>query len=70
MILIEFQRTAERLMALRTTTYTALTLERIASAEDFRPGDPLPPEFVYLVLYYGDGPWNAPTPLWTSAPPG
>ena len=45
-------------MALRTTTCTALTLERIASAEDFRAGDPLP-EFVYLVLYHGDGPWNA-----------
>ena len=59
MFLMEFQRTAERLMALRTTTYTALTLERIASAEDFRVGDPLP-EFVYLVLYHGDGPWSAP----------
>ena len=57
--LMEFQRTAEWLMALRTTTYTALTLERIASAEDFRAGDLLP-EFVYLVLYHGDGPWNAP----------
>ena len=59
MILIEFQRTAEWLMALRTTTYTALTLERIAGREDFRTSDPLP-EFVYLVLYHGDGPWIAP----------
>ena len=59
MFLIEFQRTAERLMALRTTTYTALTLERIAGREDFRTSDPLP-EFVYLVLYHGDGSWNAP----------
>ena len=58
MILIEFQRTAERLMALRTTTYTALTLEGIVGREDFRTGDPLP-EFVYLVLYHGDGPWHA-----------
>ena len=39
MFLIEFQRTTERLMALRTTTYTALTLERIAGGEDFRTGD-------------------------------
>ena len=46
-------------MALRTTTYTALTLEGIAAGPDFRPGDPLP-EFVYLVLYHGDGPWTAP----------
>jgi len=59
LFLLEFQRTVERLMALRTTTYTALTLEGIAVGPDFRPGDPLP-EFVYLVLYHGDGPWTAP----------
>ena len=59
LFLLEFQRTVERLMALRTTTYTALTLEGIAAGADFRPGDPLP-EFVYLVLYHGDGPWTAP----------
>jgi hypothetical protein len=58
MFLIEFQRTAERFMALRTTTYAALTLERITAGADFRPGDPLP-EFVCLVLYHGDGPWRA-----------
>ena len=46
-------------MALRTTTYTALTLEGIAAGADFRPGDSLP-EFVYFVLYHGDGPWTAP----------
>ena len=59
LFLLEFQRTVERLMALRTTTYTALTLEGIAAGADFGPGDPLP-EFVYLVLYHGDGPWTAP----------
>ena len=59
LFLLEFQRTVDRLMALRTTTYTALTLEAIAAGPDFRPGDPLP-EFVYLVLYHGDGPWTAP----------
>ena len=59
LFLLEFQRTVERLMALRTTTYTALTLEGIAAGADFRAGDPLP-EFVYLVLYHGDGPWTAP----------
>ena len=59
LFLLEFQRTTERLMALRTTTYTALTLEGIAAGPDFRPGDPLP-EFVYLVLYHGDGPWTVP----------
>jgi len=39
---------------------------------DFRPGDPLP-EFVYLVLYHGDGPWTAParmTDLFTRSDPG
>ena len=62
LFLLEFQRTVDRLMALRTTTYTALTLEGIAAGMDFRPGDPLP-EFVYLVLYHGDGPWTAPARL-------
>jgi len=59
LFLLEFQRTVEPLMALRTTTYTALTLEGIAAGPDFRPGDRLP-EFVYFVLYHGDGPWTAP----------
>ena len=60
LFLLEFQRTVDRLMALRTTTYSALALEGIAAAEDYRSGDPLP-EFVCLVLYHGDGPWTAPT---------
>ncbi len=59
LFLLEFQRTVERLMSLRTTTYTALALEGIAAGPDFRPGDPLP-EFVYFVLYHGDHPWTAP----------
>ncbi len=70
--MIEFQRTAERFMALRTTTYAALTLERIAAGADFRPAGPLP-EFVYLVLYHGDGPWHAPdrvTDLFKRSDPG
>lgn len=58
--LVEFQREVERLMALRTTTYTALALERIVGEADIRSEDPLP-EFVYLVLYHGDGPWSGPT---------
>ena len=39
LFLLGFQRTVERLMALRTTTYTALTLEGIAAGADFRPAD-------------------------------
>jgi len=72
LFLLEFQRTVERLMALRTTTYSALTLEGIAAGPDYRPGDPLP-EFVYLVLYHGDGPWTAParvTDLFQRSDPG
>ena len=57
--LMEFQRAVDPLMALRTTTYAALTLEGIASNERIRAGDPLP-EFVYPVLYHGDHPWSAP----------
>ena len=56
LFLLEFQRTVERFMALRTVTiYPALTLEGIAAGPDYRPGDPLP-EFVYLVLL----PWRRP----------
>lgn len=72
LFLIEFQRKAERLMALRTTTYTALTLEGVAAGPDFLPGDALP-EFVYLVLYHGDGPWSGPdrvTDLFQRSDPG
>ena len=53
-------------------TYAALTLERIAAGADARPSDPLP-EFVYLVLYHGDGPWHAPdhvTDLFERSDPG
>ena len=57
--LMEFQRTVDPLMALRTTTYAALTLEGIAAAEGIRVADRLP-EFVYLVLYHGDRPWSTP----------
>ena len=59
LFLLEFQRTVDRLMALRTTTYGALALEGIAARPDFRGGDPLP-EFVHLVLYHGESPWTAP----------
>ncbi len=72
LFLLEFQRTAERLMALRTTTYSALALQGIVAGPDYSPGDPLP-EFVYLVLYHGDGPWTAPahvTDLFTRSDPG
>ena len=47
LFLIEFQRKAERLMALRTTTYTSLALEGIAAAEDFAAGDALPESCIW-----------------------
>ena len=59
-------------MALRTTTYAALALERIVGEGDTRAEDPLP-EFVYLVLYHGDGPWSGPdhvTDLFQRSDPG
>ena len=72
LFLIEFQLKPERLMALRTTTYTTLALERIAAGADFGLGDALP-EFVYLVLYHGDSPWGWPdhvTDLFRRSDPG
>ena len=70
--LIEFQRRADWYMAVRTTTYASLTLERIRAGADFRSGDPLP-ELVCLVLYHGDGPWRGPdhvTELFKRSDPG
>ena len=72
MFLIEFQRQTEWLMALRTTTYTALALEGIAAEAGSRATDALP-EFVYLVLYHGDGQWSGPdhvTDLFRRSDPG
>ena len=72
MFLIEFQRKTEWLMALRTTTYTALALEGIATEKGAHATDALP-EFVYLVLYHGDGPWSGPdrvTNLFQRSDPG
>ena len=56
LFLLEFQRTVDRLMALRTTTYSALALEGIAAGLR-TTGLEIPlPEFVScLVLYHGDG---------------
>ena len=59
MFLIEFQRKAERFMALRTNTYVSLALERIVAGGDSGALDTLP-EFVCLVLYHGDGRWRGP----------
>ncbi len=70
--LVEFQRRPERFMALRTTTYASLALERIMAGEDLRASD-VPPEFVCLVLYHCDGPWRGPdrvTRLFRRSDPG
>lgn len=72
LFLIELRRKPERFMPLRTTTNTALALEEIAAGPDFGPGDTLP-EFVYLVVYHGDGPWSGPdrvTDLFRRSDPG
>ena len=62
LFLLEFQRTSDPLMALRTTSYATLKLERIAAAARLGTGDRLP-ELECLVLYHGDGPWRAPDRL-------
>ena len=61
LLLLEFQRTVDPLMALRTATYATLKLEAIAAAGSGTGGRL--PEFEYLVLYHGDGPWRAPDRL-------
>ena len=42
LLLLEFQRTSDPLMALRTTSYATLKLERIAAADRCGTGDRLP----------------------------
>ena len=59
LLMLEFQRTVDPLMALRTATYATLQLEAIAADPGSGTGGRLP-EFEYLVLYHGDGPWRAP----------
>jgi putative YhgA-like transposase len=61
-LLLEFQSTSDRFMALRLLTYIGLLLEEIVRKEKPKPGDRLP-AVLPLVLYNGESPWRAPMRL-------
>lgn len=56
-ILLEFQSTPDRFMALRLLTYVALLLEELAKDKDVQESGLLPP-VLPIVLYNGSQPWN------------
>jgi predicted transposase/invertase (TIGR01784 family) len=59
-ILLEFQSTVDDFMALRLLTYTGLLYQDLIKSSHIKAKQKLPPVFP-LVLYNGDGRWNAAT---------
>ncbi len=51
-LLLEFQSTVDRLMAVRLLTYVGLLYQDLAAAGEIPPGGPLPP-VLPIVLYNG-----------------
>ncbi len=61
-LLIEFQSTLDRHMAVRLLTYVGLLYQDLRRTERIGPKEPLPP-VLPIVLYNGDAPWTAATEL-------
>ena len=61
-LLLEFQSTSDRFMAVRLMTYVSLLLEEIIRRENLAPGDRLP-AILPLVLHNGKGHWRSPLRL-------
>ena len=59
LVLLEFQSTSDRDMALRILAYTALLYQDLARRGELEPGRRFPP-VLPVVLYNGDQPWAAP----------
>ena len=68
-LLLEFQSSVDRFMAVRLLTYTGLLYGNLAAAGEIPPGEPLPP-VVPIVLYNGTRPWTAKTALDQLVDPG
>jgi len=58
-LLIEFQSTVDRFMALRLMVYAGLLYQRLIDEKQIRAGDFLPP-ILPIVLYNGKRAWTAP----------
>jgi len=61
-LLLEFQSSVDRMMALRVTTYTCLLHQDLVRSEE-RSGDGYLPAVLPLVLYNGESRWHAPVEL-------
>lgn len=61
-ILLEFQSSSHRHMAVRLLSYIGLLYEDLLKHRAIKPSDPLPP-VLPLVLYNGKQRWNAPVSL-------
>jgi hypothetical protein len=61
-LLLEFQSTSDRYMALRVNTYASLLLQQLIVERRLMPNGELPP-VLPVVLYNGDGRWRAPPAL-------
>ena len=61
-LLIEFQSTIDRHMAVRLLAYVGLLYQDLKRTERLAPKEPLPP-VLPIVLYNGDAPWSAATEL-------
>ena len=58
-ILIEFQSTVDKFMAVRLITYVGLLYQDLIASKEIKAGDKLPPVFP-VVLYNGGRRWTAP----------
>ena len=61
-LLLEFQSSVDRLMAVRMMSYVGLLYQDLSRQAQIAPGKPLPP-VVPIVLYNGDGRWTAPVDI-------
>jgi len=61
-LILEFQSTVDRAMAVRLLTYIGLLYEDLLKSGEIGPGDPLPP-LLPVVIYNGSDPWTAKTDL-------
>jgi hypothetical protein len=61
-LLLEFQSTSDRYMALRVLTYATLLWQQLISERRLEPGGRLPP-ILPVLLYNGDSRWRAPVDL-------
>jgi hypothetical protein len=61
-LILEFQSTVDRFMAVRLLTYIGLLYEDLCKSGEIGPHDPLPAVFP-IVLYNGSEPWTGKTEL-------